>query len=198
MENKNQLTPKHVYLLHGWSGVPEGAFRGWLKKELEARGDVVVAPALPDADTPRIETWLPFLQKTVISAPEDTIILGHSMGGALALRYAAALPEGSMLAKIVLVAPVVDEITNMTSDEEKRIARPWLETPIDADKVRRSAKEIIAFFSDNDEFIPLSSEKVMREKFGARTIIEHAMGHYYYEDDSRVFKAPSVLGAMLL
>ncbi len=196
MDNKNQLTFKHVYLLHGWSGVPEGAFRGWLKKELEARGYAVVAPALPDADTPRIETWLPFLQETITSVPEDTIIVGHSIGGALALRYAEALPEGSVLAKVVLVASVVDEIINFSSEKEKRIAAPWLETPIDAEKVRRSAKEIIAFFSDNDEFIPLSSEKVMREKFGARTIIEHAMGHYF--DDTRSFiEVPSILEEIL-
>lgn len=40
-------------------------------------------------------------------------------------------------------------------------------------------------------YIPLSSEKVFKERLGGRTIIEHAMGHY--SSDTGVTEVPIVL-----
>ena len=52
---------KRVYVVHGWSGKPDGGWRAWFKKELEARGHEVHLLAMPEPDTPRIETWVQFL-----------------------------------------------------------------------------------------------------------------------------------------
>ncbi len=181
---------KRVYVVHGWSGKPDGGWRAWFGRELEARGYEVNLLAMPEPDTPRIETWVPFLISEIKSPDEDTILVGHSMGCQTIVRFLETLPEGIRVGKVVLVAGFLDNVTGL-DDAEEIIMRPWLTTPIDFLKVKRSTREIVAFFSDNDRFIPLTEEKAMKEKLGARTIIEHTMGHY--GDKNSITEVPSIL-----
>lgn len=184
---------KQVYLIHGWGGGPDRGFFPWLKQELEARGFGVTALAMPDGDNPRIDLWVPFLHAMIPHPNEHTILVGHSMGGQAILRFLEGLPAGMQVGKAILVAGVIDKITNM-NDEEKIVAKPWLETLIDAAKVKQSAKGIIAFFSDNDMWIPLESEQVAKELYGATTILEKGMKHY---DDDNSKQVPAVLKAIV-
>lgn len=186
-------TTKKVYIIHGWGGNTESGFKPWLKKELEARGYLVNVPFLPDTDYPVIKKWVPFLTNYIKDLDDDTILVGHSLGCQAIFRFLSE-QDGVSVGKIVIVAGVFDRITNM-SEEESSVARPWLETPIDQEKVKSSAKKIVAFFSDNDKWIPLDSEKIARERYGAKTIIEHGMGHY--SDDDKIFKVPSVLNEII-
>lgn len=185
---------KKVYLIHGWGGHPEGAFKPWLKKELEARGYTVVVPALPDTEHPRIENWIPFLRQVIANLDEETILLGHSLGCKAILLFLQALLPEVRVGKVILVAGAIGTVTNL-NDEETLIYKPWAEVSIDFDKVRSHANEIVAFFSDNDKWIPLSNEPMIREKLGAKTIIEHAMGHYSDEDGVR--EVPTILAEIV-
>lgn len=186
---------KRVYLIHGWGGKPEGGFRQWLKRELESRGYEVHPLAMPDADTPRIEQWIPFLLSTIQTPDENTILVGHSMGCQAILRYLEALPEGSRVGKVVLVAGFIERLTDLDA-EEQVVAKPWLETPINFEKVRRAAQEIVAFFSDNDRWVPIENERAMRDKLGARTIVEHARGHWSDTED-RITEVPTILAEII-
>lgn len=185
---------KCAFIVHGWGGRPEQGFKPWLKKELEARGFAVEVPVMPDTDNPKIDAWVSELQKVIVRPNEDTILVGHSLGAPAILHFLERLPDGVRIGKVVLVAPVVDCITGM-SEEKLAIVREWFETTIDFEKVKRSSREIVAFFSDNDHFIPLSSEKTLKDNLGCRTIIEHAMGHYSSDDNT--IEVPTVLAEIL-
>ena len=63
---------KRVYIVHGWGGYPEEGWFPWLKKELEAKGFEVHVPQMPNADKPRMETWVPALAQAVGSADDHT------------------------------------------------------------------------------------------------------------------------------
>lgn len=148
---------------------------------MELRGYAVEAPAMPDAGAPAFEKWVPFLEALVGTPDEDTLIVGHSMGGQAALRLLERLPEGTRVGRVVLVAPVVDEILGADPDE-MAVARPWLERPLDFEKIKRSVGALVGIFSDNDRWIPLASETVLREQMGAKTIILHERGHFSGDD----------------
>ncbi|MFH1611270.1 MAG: alpha/beta fold hydrolase [Patescibacteria group bacterium] len=186
---------KKVYLLHGWEGAPERDFFPWLKLELESDRCEVIAPSFPNPDEPRIETWVPFLQSLIANPDEDTSIVAHSMGCQATLRYLENLPEGMIIGRVVLVAPVIDQITNPGGSEEVEIRDSWLSVPIDANKVKRSVKKLVGLFSDNDPFIPLSSSKVFKDLYGGEAIIEHNKGHWC--DDDRVGPVPEILNAII-
>jgi predicted alpha/beta hydrolase family esterase len=181
---------KRAYLIHGWSGRPEHGFFPWLKRELEGRGYVVFDPQMPDTDAPALGTWVPFVERLVGEPDDETLIVGHSMGGQTALRYLERLLEGARVGKVALVAPVVEAILDM-SPEEEAIARPWLDRAFDDAKIRRSAASIVGIFSDDDRWIPLSSERIVRERFGGKTVVLSKRGHFSGDDGCR--KLPELL-----
>lgn len=186
---------KRAFLIHGWSGTPEHGWFPWLKRELEARGFYVEAPVMPDTDTPRIETWVPFLAAAVGMPDEETILVGHSMGCQAIMRYLGDFQEGQRVGGAYLVAGFISSLTNIDGDEDPKISKPWLETPIDFDKVKRSVNRIVALFSNNDRYVPLENEVAMREKLGAKTIVVPNMGHF--SGDNGVTELPVLLDEIL-
>lgn len=172
---------KRAFLIHGWNGNPSHGFFPWLKAELETRGYAVEAPLMPNPSAPAFEAWVPFLESLVGTPDAETIVVGHSMGGLAALRFLERLPEGSTIGKVILVAPVVNEIENMDLTEEL-VARPWLDRPFNDARLRRFGDKIVGIFSDDDPYILLTGEEIVRNRFGAKTIVEHAKGHFSGDD----------------
>lgn len=168
---------KRAYIIHGWGGRPNEGWFPWCKTQLEKRGYTVTIPKLPNADTPTIETWVPFVTSLIGMPDEQTILIGHSMGCQAILRYLHGLPDTARVGKVILVAGFTKKITGL-NEEEKTIAQPWLASPIDFAKIKTIAPNITAIFSDNDPFVPLENEVAMREKLNAKTIIEHDQGHF--------------------
>jgi len=181
---------KRIFIIHGWEGSPGDIWFPWLAKKLREKGYIVKTLAMPNADEPVIDQWLAHMRAIIRHPDKNTILVGHSLGGQAILRYLAELPEEIQIKKAILVAPVLNEITNRDFDEKDPGAL-WLKTPFNEKKAKKATKKIIGFFSDNDRWIPLSSEKTLREKFGARTIIEHNMGHY--SDDENMNGVPQIL-----
>jgi len=180
---------KKAYLIHGWGGNPENCWFPWLKHELEERGYTVFALAMPDSETPKINTWVNALKKAL--APEkNTILIGHSIGCQTILRYLESINTKIQFGGVFLVAGFV-HLKGLESEEEKEIAKPWLSTPINWEKVKKRAKKFVAFFSDNDGFVPVEDSKIFEEKLNAEIIIEHNKGHF--DEEANIKELPSLL-----
>jgi predicted alpha/beta hydrolase family esterase len=52
----------------------------------------VIAPEMPDADAPRYQPWRDRIEQELEAIDEDVIVVGHSFGGSVVLKYFA---EGS-------------------------------------------------------------------------------------------------------
>ena len=184
--------------MHGWDGNPDEPVLKWLRLELEKLDWKVVAPAMPNPETPTIESWLQKLKEVVENPSEDTILVGHSVGCQAVLRYIETLPEETKVRGLALLAPWM-ELDQQTIEEEGEevieIARPWMETPIDFEKVKRLVGKSVAIFSDNDPFVPIAQAEVFKNKLGAEIIMEHGMGHFSPSDE--VSELPSLLRAVL-
>lgn len=186
---------KRVFVIHGWEGFPEEGWFPWLKKELEAKGFSVQVPAMPDTAEPKIETWVPFLKELVGRPDGDIYLVGHSIGCQTVLRYLGSLQEDVKLGGAVLVAGWIHKLASLYSEEEVKIARPWLETPMDFENIKKHVKNIVAIFSDDDEFVPLDNIDIFKEKLGAKTILEHGRGHFSQE--TGIKELPVVLEELL-
>lgn len=187
---------KKADIIHGWDGYPEEGCFPWLKKQLEANGFQVEVPEMPDTDNPKIDVWIPHLQKIIQNPDKDTYLIGHSIGTQTIMRYVETLPENTKLGGIVFLAGFIHLLDTAYEDEEDReIAKPWLETPINWEKIKQTTNNITAIFSDNDECVPLSDKDIFKEKLNAEIIIEHNKGHF--SEDSGIKELPSLLNAVL-
>lgn len=185
-----------AFIIHGWGGNPEEAWLPWLKKELEKNGFRVTAPAMPETDSPRIETWVPALDAIIGAPDEHTFLVGHSIGCQAILRYLEGLGGNEKIGGVVLVAGWMTLTPESTpTDEERAIAKPWVEIPIAWEKVRARASTFTAIFSDNDPDIPLANVEIFRENLNAEITMEHNKGHFTASDG--VTELPSSLDAVL-
>ena len=137
---------------------------------------------------------IPVLFTHNLGGDEDTYLVGHSMGCQCILRYLDDLPEGTKIGGAIFVAGFVN-LKNLETPEEKKLAKPWLETPIDWDKIVSHTKKFFALFSDNDPWVPVSDADIFKDKLGAKTLVVHDKGHINEESD--VLELPVVLEELL-
>jgi predicted alpha/beta hydrolase family esterase len=83
----------------------------------------------------------------------------------------------------------------LESDEEKEIAKPWIETPIDLEKVKAVIPQTAAIFSDNDPYVSADNQEAFRDKLDSEIIIKHVKGHFSGEDG--ITELPIVLEKLL-
>lgn len=178
-----------VFIIHGWGGYPEEGWFPWLKKELENMGVSVRVPAMPNSDYPKINEWVPFLNRIVNNPDEKTFFVGHSIGCQTILRYLESLPQTVKVGGCVLVAPWV-KLMNL-SEEEKEIAMPWLSTPIKWKKILQHTRKFVCIFSDNDPYVPLTDAEIFKKKLKAKIVLEKNKYHFSGEDNIK--KLPVVL-----
>lgn len=168
---------KRIYIIHGWDGYPEECWFPWLKKQMESQGFRVEVPAMPNPEEPKIEEWVPFLADSVREPDDETFFVGHSIGNQTILRYLERLPEDIKVGGVVMVAPWMNLIEYEDAEEE-RIAKPWVETPIDWQKVLDHTTNFTSIFSTNDDCVPLSDKDIFEKNLGSKIIIEENKGHF--------------------
>lgn len=126
----------------------------WLKKELEKAGYETDFQLFPDSIIARAKYWLPFLQNH-IKAGENDVLVGWSSGAVAAMRY----PETHKIKGSVLVAP---SYTDLNDELEKQSG--YFDTPWNWGAIKKNQEHIALFYSDNDEFIPVTEfEHIVQE-----------------------------------
>jgi leucyl-tRNA synthetase/ADP-ribose pyrophosphatase YjhB (NUDIX family)/predicted esterase YcpF (UPF0227 family) len=94
---------RKILIIHGFEGDANGCFSPWLKTELQKLGHEVRVPSLPNSSHPNFDEMMELLKKETLDFGTEDVIIGHSMGGHLALKIA----EGKKLGKLILVAPAI-------------------------------------------------------------------------------------------
>lgn len=170
---------KRVFIIHGWGGYPEENWFPWLKRELEFRGFEVFVPQLPDADSPRIEKWIPRIAEVVGTVDEGTYFVGHSMGCQAIARFLENQPGGIRAGGAVFIAEFFKRLTNLEPEPNvKEVADSWLNSPVDLNKTRIHFVKSVAVFSDDDPYVPLDNQEDFKNRLGSKIIIEHNKGHF--------------------
>ena len=104
MAQRDDISQYNYVILHGYTGRNDKNFIPWLKHELEQRGAKVQAPQLPNTDNPTEVEQVQYVLDHV-QFDENTVLIGHSLGGLVAMRVLEKLPH--KIHHLVLVAPSV-------------------------------------------------------------------------------------------
>ena len=184
---------KRAYILHGWGGNPKEGWFPWLAEELRKKGFDVTVLSMPNSEGPRIEEWVGHLREVAPYPDMQTYFIGHSIGCQTILRYLEALPDRVRIGGAIFVAGWTT--LNLGSNEEKIIARPWIEKAIDFDKAKKHSPHFLALFSDNDSVVPRENEQVFKKRLGAEVLREKKRGHFSGSDG--VMQIPVVLERLI-
>jgi hypothetical protein len=173
---------KRVFLIHGWDGSPEEPMHKWIRKTLSAKGFEVIFPKMPVPGKPKIEPWIEKIKQVVGKLDKNDIFIGHSIGCQAILRYIETLDKSEgKIKKIILIAPWMhlDKTTIEEEGEESiNISKPWMETSINFDKIKVRCKKVIAIFSTNDPYVPLSNINLFKKNLNAEIFILKDRGHF--------------------
>lgn len=179
------------FIVHGWGGTPRGDWIPWLASKLTSKGYEIITPEMPDTDNPKITLWVNKLKEVVGKLEKSDVLVSHSIGCQTILRFLETLDNGKQAAKVVFVAPWM-KLANLSGDEEWEIAKPWLETSINFNKVKTKAKSFVMLFSDNDPWVPLEENvKFFQEKLNPKIVICKNKGHFSEDED--VKELPEIL-----
>ena len=180
--------PKPNYLvLHGWyKSSSKGACIPWLKKSLEEKGFRVQAPDLPNPEKPTEDEQVNSILKTCM-IDERTIIVGHSLGGTVAMKLLEKINRP--IAGLVLVAPAMNPFVKGA----KR--RPFWNTfnwDIDYDRIRRLApyRVVLSDLQEGEPRVPYLREVAV--KAGATLVEGNAHERHFFGA-----KEPMVLHSLL-
>lgn len=163
---------RNVLIFHGTGGNPEGNWFPWLKSELEKEGCQVTVPQFPDPrEGNHLEDWLEILKKYENHINEDTILVGHSLGGLFLLRVLERL-EKPVEAAFFVSAPVgIKPILYFDSDEKfSGFEFNW-------EKIRKGAKYFSVYHSDNDPYICLGNGQELAKQLGVNLTFIPNAGH---------------------
>jgi len=167
---------KRAVIIHGWEGFPEEGWFPWLKKELEGKGYSVEVPSMPHPAEPSIEDWVAKVSEVVGEADSELFLVGHSIGCQTVLRYLQTIDV--KIGGVLLVAGFVRLLPAAFEDEgSEDIAKPWLETPLDWEKIKSNCDNTTAIFSQDDPFVPVEDGQTFAQKLGAKIIILNGLKH---------------------
>ncbi|MDD5252086.1 MAG: alpha/beta fold hydrolase [Patescibacteria group bacterium] len=160
-----------LILLHGLAGSPDRNWLPWLHRQAEDAGARVWAPELPEPLKPELTKWL---KATTAKAKEwgpETVIIGHSLGGVLALRLVEATCQKKIRAVILVGTPFAASV-NVS----------WLtgffSQTIDWGKIRQNAGEFVVIQAKNDPLVPFDHAFRYQEMLGAKTFVTERDGHF--------------------
>ncbi len=168
METGN--SKKRVIIVHGWADDPRQGWIAWLCEKLRKEGIDVVAPVMPNPEKPHIEAWLDKLSVEIGEFDENTVLVGHSLGVYVLLRYLDSLPTSKKFGKLILVAGFAG---HERATQGKR-ALP----EVNFDHIRGLVERIYCVYSDDDRVVPPEWSEQLGIALGAQNIIDKGKNHF--------------------
>ncbi len=140
-----------IILVHGYKASPSTNFLPWLERELRARGFDVLIPELPNPAEPDRDAWTEALVDVCAPLTENDIIVGHSLGGAAALRMLEAAEARTTPHAMVMIATPW-----MIADEK---FRGFFFSELDFEVLMWRAAKFVVIHAQNDPIIPVEHGK---------------------------------------
>jgi len=174
---------KRVVIIHGWADKPERGWLGWLAMQLRERGYEVSNPAMPNAKKPSITEWVETVRQTVGTLDENTILVGHSLGTYVLLRYLSEYSQSDKAKALILVSGFLSvKPHNDTSNTEKIDHKKYFSPAPDLKLVQDKATEIYHIYSDDDTMVEPARSKELVYLLGGYPLELHSMGHFLSRD----------------
>jgi hypothetical protein len=160
-----------VVLYHGYGETPTTIWFPYIKEALEPRGCSAIYHKLPHPMTPTYAEWMAAALPRTDVWDEQTIVIGHSIGGVLALRLLECPQTPAVRALITVGSPIawLEGYDFMGAF----IEGGWRTRPL-----RRKAERFIIVHALDDEIVSLKhAESFTRMLHGELNVVPQG-GHF--------------------
>jgi len=164
----------NVFIFHGTEGYPEENWFPWLKGKLEAKGCQVFVPQFPSPPVipSKISEWFDVLKNYEQDIDENTIFIGHSLGGVFALRVLEQLKH-SIKAVFLVGTPIgIRPILNFNRDSN------FGGFNFDWAIIKTQAKYFTVYHSNNDPYVSLGNGEQLVKELGVELSFIPNAGHF--------------------
>lgn len=163
-----------IFIFHGTEGYPEENWFPWLKQKLEEKGYRVFVPQFPSPPVvpSKIVEWFDVLKNYEKYIDENTILIGHSLGGLFTLRILEKLNHPIKAACFVGTPIGIKRILNYERD------KAFGGFEFDWENIKNKAKNFIVFHSDNDPYVDLENGKQLAKNLGIELSFVPNAGHF--------------------
>ena len=173
MEYKKRMSKKitKVVLLHGFATTHEKKWFPWLRRKLEAQGLQVESPTLPEPFVPNFKNWMAVATPSAKTWSEDTLVIGHSLGGVLALRLLEKISKNKVGGVILVGSPFCATIN----------VAPLLEffnDTIDWKQLQKRSRSFFILHAKNDPMVPYDHSYRYQESLNAKHAVKELGGHF--------------------
>lgn len=159
----------NILVLHGFGSYGRKGWRVSFEKEMIKLGHRVFIPDLPNPELPEFSEWMSYVESNfseLLSRGEKLVIVGHSLGGLLALKLA----EKHKFAKIVAVAPaapVVDKSIPTEAYPTQQL-QAWEKIvnetkDVKFNNIKENIDEVVILNSADDPLVAKMSQGFWRE-----------------------------------
>ncbi len=146
-----------VFIFHGTNGFPQENWFDWLKQKLEKLNCKVIVPQFPTPQNQTPESWFKVLEQYSDELNEDSILVGHSLGGTFLLRVLETIDFKIRGAFIVSATVGIKPLKNFETD------KPFTQKPFEWKKIRQNCKNFFVFHSENDPIVGFANgEKIAK------------------------------------
>jgi predicted alpha/beta hydrolase family esterase len=165
---------KNAFIIHGTEGYPEENWFPWLKQELEKKNYKVFVPQFPSPPKvpAKIAEWFDVLKKYEQHINEDTILIGHSLGGIFTLRILERLKHPIKAACFAGTPIGVRPILNYERDNS------FSGFSFDWKSIIKKAHHFLVFQSDNDPYVSLGNGEELAKNLYVKLNFVPNAGHF--------------------
>jgi hypothetical protein len=165
---------KNAIIIHGTEGHPQENWFPWLKQQLEKKGYNVLVPQFPSPPIipAKVAEWFDVLKDYEQYINEDTILIGHSLGGVFTLRILEKL-EHPVKAAIFVGTPIgVIPLSNYDRDNS------FSGFSFDWKSIQKKAQHFEVFHSDNDPSVSLGNGEKLAKHLNVELNFVPNAGHF--------------------
>ncbi|MFA4983402.1 MAG: alpha/beta hydrolase [Candidatus Micrarchaeia archaeon] len=165
---------KNAIIIHGTEGYPGENWFPWLKRELEKEGYKVAVPQFPSPPKipAKLDEWFGVLRDYGQSIDENTILIGHSLGGVFTLRILERR-KSPVLAACLVGTPIgVRPILNYGRDSS------FSGFSFDWKSIIKGARHFVVFQSDDDPYVSIGNGEELAKNLGVKLDFVPNAGHF--------------------
>ena len=161
--------------MHGKDATPRDKWYPWFGEQVKRLGHEYIAPELPNPSEPIFDEWIEGLDSC--KPDEDTILIGHSRGGAAVMRWLEMQPPEVRVRKVILVAANSGRIeANLPPNESKKGF--YNKNGYNFEKIKSHCDDFVVFHSTDDKWVPYTSGEENTAGLSARFMSYTDKGHF--------------------